>query len=209
MARQSPARKLPATTGARRPGRPRSAGAHEAILRAALALFIDQGFEGMSVEAVATRAGVGKATIYRRWRSKEELVMDALIQVFAEPARPDTGSVRDDLVQAGRELAVLMSSSPAGEVFPRMAAEVARRTPLGHLYGQRVVGPRRAIFEEALRRGIERGELSRETDVELATDQVVGILLLRRLTGRLKRSDTALAERAVDMLLAGLRTTRR
>jgi AcrR family transcriptional regulator len=82
---------------------------------------------------------------------------------------------------------------------------VARHSPLGRLYGERVIGPRRAIFGEALRRGIERGELPESTDVELAIDQLVGALLLRRLTGRLKRSDPALVERAVDMLLAGLR----
>jgi AcrR family transcriptional regulator len=170
-----------------------------------VALFIEQGFEGMSVEAVAARAGVGKATIYRRWPSKEELVIDAVTQVFAEAATPDTGKVRDDLVQSGRELHVLMSSSPTGEVFPRMAAEVARRSPLGRLYGERVIAPRRAILGEALRRGIERGELPKSTDVELAIDQLVGALLLRKLTGRLKRSDPTLVERAVDMLLAGLR----
>jgi AcrR family transcriptional regulator len=192
-------------TTAPRPGRPRSATAHEAILQAAVALFIEQGFEGMSVEAVAARAGVGKATIYRRWLSKEDLVIDAVARVFAEPARPNTGNVRDDLVQVGRELQVLMSASPTGEVFPRMAAEVARRSPLGRLYGERVIGPRRTIFGEALRRGIERGELPASTDVELAIDHLVGVLLLRRLTGRLRRADPTLAERAVDMLLVGLR----
>ena len=98
-----------------------------------------------------------------------------------------------------------MSASPTGEVFPRIAAEVARRSPLGRLYGERVIGPRRAIFEEALRRGIERGELPTSVDLELAIDQLVGVLLLRKLTGRLQRSDSSLAERAVDMLLVGLR----
>jgi AcrR family transcriptional regulator len=187
-----------------RPGRPRSAKANEAILNAAVALFIAQGFEGMSVEAVAARAGVGKATIYRRWLSKEELVIDAVARIFAEPATPNTGRVRDDLVESGRELQVLMSASPTGEVFPRMAAEVAKYSPLGRLYSERVIGPRRAIFEEALRRGIGRGELPKSIDIELAIDHLVGVLLLRRLTGRLKRSDTGLVERAVDMLLVGL-----
>jgi AcrR family transcriptional regulator len=205
MTQPSASTRRRAATGTRPPGRPRSAAAHEAILRSAVALFIEQGFEGMSVEAVAARAGVGKATIYRRWPSKEELVIDAVTQVFAEAATPDRGKVRDDLIQSGRELHVLMSSSLTGEVFPRMAAEVARRSPLGRLYGARVIGPRRAIFGEALRRGIERGELLESTDVELAIDQLVGALLLRRLTGRLKRSDPELVERAVDMLLAGLR----
>jgi len=205
MTQPSASTKRRAATGARPPGRPRSAAAHKAILHSAVALFIEQGFEGMSMEAVAARAGVGKATIYRRWPSKEELVIDAVTQVFAEAATPNTGMVRDDLVQSGRELHVLMSSSPTGEVFPRMAAEVARRSPLGRLYGERVIGPRRAILGEVLRRGIERGELPESTNVELAIDQLVGVLLLRRLTGRLKRSAPTLVERVVDMLLAGLR----
>jgi AcrR family transcriptional regulator len=194
-----------ATADAPRSGRPRSAMVHEAILQAAVALFIEQGFEGMSVEAVAASAGVGKATIYRRWLSKEDLVIDAVARIFAEPVTPNTGSVRDDLVASGRELQVLMSASPTGEVFPRVAAELARRSPLGRLYGKRVIGPRRAIFGDALRRGIERGELPASTDIELAVDQLVGMLLLRRLTGRLQQAESDLAERAVDMLLFGLR----
>ena len=82
-----------------------------------------------------------------------------------------------------------------------MAAEVARRSRLGRLYGQRVIGPRRATFAEALRRGIRRGELPPDTDVELAIDLLVGGLLLRRLTGRL---GSPTSDRAVDILLTGL-----
>src|SRR5262245_15290262 len=178
-----------ATPDAGRRGRPRSAAAHEAMRHAALALFIEQGVEGMSIEAVAAKARVGKASIYRRWRTKEELVIDAVIEVFADASLPDTGNLRDDLVQSTRELQALMSSSPTGEVFPRMAVEVARRTPLGRLYGQQVIGPRRRLFGETFRQGIARGELPRTIDVELAIDHLVGTLLLRRLTGRLKRSD--------------------
>ncbi len=203
MIQPSVSTKRRATTGPRS-GRPRSAMAHEAILNAAVALFIEQGLEGMSVEAVAAKAGVGKATIYRRWPSKEELIIEAVSQIFAEPATPDTGSVRDDLLDSGRELHVLMSASLTGEVFPRMAAEVARHSPLGRLYSERVIGPRRAILEQELHRGIERGELPESTDVELAIDHLVGVLLLRRLTGRLKEPETALVERAVDMLLVGI-----
>jgi AcrR family transcriptional regulator len=189
--------------GSVRPGRPRSAQAHQAILDAAVALFIEQGLEGMSVEAVAARAGTGKTTIYRRWPSKEDLVIDAIAQVLAAAPTTDSGSVREDLLGLGRELHGLMSSSASGGVFPRMAAEVARRSRLGRLYGQRVIGPRRAALAEALQRGIQRGELPKDTDVELAIDLLVGGLLLRRLTGRLRRSDPT-PERAVDILLAGL-----
>ena len=187
----------------RPPGRPRSAQAHQAILDAAVALFVEEGFEGMSVEAVAARAGTGKTTIYRRWPSKEDLVIDAIAQVLAAPPTTDTGSVREDLVRLGRELHRLMSSSVTGGVFPRMAGEVATGSRLGRLYGQRVIGPRRAALAVALRRGIERGELPEDADVELAIDLLVGGLLLRRLTGRLRRSDPT-PDRAVDMLLAGL-----
>lgn len=205
MSRAVTSKNEPATSLGAPPGRPRSARAHRAILDAAVALFIEDGFEGMSVEAVAARAGVGKATIYRRWPSKGDLVIDAIAQLFAEPSAPDTGSVRDDLVQMGRELHVLMSSSATGGVFPRMAAEVARGSRLGRLYGLRVIGPRRGILGKALRRGIERRELPEGTDVELAIDLLVGTLLLRRLTGRMNQSDTELSERAVDLVLAGLR----
>jgi AcrR family transcriptional regulator len=187
----------------RRPGRPRSASVHRAILDAAVALFVEAGLEGMSVEAVAARAGTGKAAIYRRWPSKEDLVVDAISQAFAAAPTTDSGSVREDLVRLGRELHGLMGASATGGVFPRMAAEVARRSRLGRLYGQRVIGPRRAAFAEALRRGMERGELPADTDVELAIDLLVGGLLLRRLTGRLRRSDPT-PEHAVDILLAGL-----
>ena len=97
MSKRAPSMTKEESRPGRRPGRPRSARAHAAILDAAVALFIEGGSEGMSVEAVALKAGVGKATIYRRWPSKEELLIEAIEHVFAEPASPDTGSVRDDL----------------------------------------------------------------------------------------------------------------
>jgi AcrR family transcriptional regulator len=196
--------KASAPAGVRQPGRPRSATAHAAILDTALALFVKQGFDGMSMEAVAANAGVGKATIYRRWPAKEDLVVDAVARVFTEAGRPDTGTVRQDLIESVRELHTLMSSSLTGKVFPRMANEIAGRSPLGRLYAERIIGPRRAVFQEELRRGIQRGELAETTDVELAIDQLVGTLVLRKLTGRLQRSDSALAERAVGTLLRGI-----
>jgi AcrR family transcriptional regulator len=190
--------------GVRQPGRPRSATAHAAILDSAVALFVERGFDGMSIEGVAAKAGVGKATIYRRWPTKEHLVVDAVARVFTEVARPDTGNVRQDLIESVRELHALMSSSLTGKVFPRMATEIAQRSPLGGLYAERIIAPRRAVLEEELRRGIRRGELAETTDVELAIDQLVGTLVLRKLTGRLERSDSALPERVVSTLLRGI-----
>jgi AcrR family transcriptional regulator len=204
MSKRAPSIKKDASRPDRRPGRPRSARAHASILDAAVELFIEGGSEGMSVEAVAARAGVGKATIYRRWPSKEELLIEAIERVFAEPLTPDTGSVRDDLALIGRDLQMLMTARLTGGVFPPMAAEVASGSRLGRLYGQRVIGPRRAILEQALRRGIDRGELSGDFDLELAIDLLVGTFLLRRLTHRLKRYDSELPDRAVDIVLTGV-----
>ena len=77
-------------------GRPRSAEAHASILQAALALLVEEGYRGFSMEAVASRAGVGKATIYRRWHSKDELLKEAIASLSAEFAYADTGSLASD-----------------------------------------------------------------------------------------------------------------
>src|SRR6266496_6782642 len=84
--------------GIRKPGRPRSAQAHKAILDATLELLAEGGFQGLSIEAVAARAGVGKTTIYRRWPSKNELVMDAIREVQVNLSVIDTGNFRKDVV---------------------------------------------------------------------------------------------------------------
>src|SRR5260370_18750172 len=83
--------------GRRKPGRPRSAQAQKAIIDATLELLAEEGFQGLSIEAVAARAGVGKTTIYRRWSSKEELVMEAIRQVQIDVPVMDTGNFRNDL----------------------------------------------------------------------------------------------------------------
>jgi AcrR family transcriptional regulator len=83
--------------GIRKPGRPRSAQAHKAIIDATLELLAEEGFQGLSIEAVAAKAGVGKTTIYRRWSSKDELVIDAIRQVQVDIPMVDTGNFRNDL----------------------------------------------------------------------------------------------------------------
>src|SRR5260370_10613411 len=83
--------------GIRKPGRPRSAQAHKAIIDATLELLAEEGFQGLSIEEVAARAGVGKTTIYRRWPSKDELVMEAIRQVQIDVPAIDIGNFRNDL----------------------------------------------------------------------------------------------------------------
>ena len=194
--------------------RPRSPRVDRAIRDATLELFAEGGFDGMSVDAVAARAGVGKAAIYRRWPTKEDMVLAAIADAFDEPVEPDTGTVRGDLLRCAEDLHGLMTGEVTGGVFPPMSAELARGSRLGHAYARHVVGPRRELFAVALRRGVERGELPVGVDVELAVDLLVGTLLVRRLTSRLapepapagaQRPGASMPEDLVDLVLAGLR----
>jgi AcrR family transcriptional regulator len=194
--------------------RPRSLRVDRAIRDATLELFAEGGFDGMSVDAVAARAGVGKAAIYRRWPTKADMVLAAITDAFDEPVAPDTGTVRGDLLRCAEDLHRLMTGAVTGGVFPPMSAELARGSRLGRAYAQHVVGPRRELFAVALRRGIERGELPVGLDVELAVDVLVGTLLIRRLTSRLApepaqsggpQPPASVPEDLVGLVLAGLR----
>ncbi len=103
-------------------GRPRKPETDAAILDAALAMFGEVGYEGMTVEAVAARAGVGKATIYRRWSSKDDLVIAAIQEVLTSVEVPDLGDLRTTLVAMVRGAITFMKTSTAGLIFPRMAS---------------------------------------------------------------------------------------
>src|SRR5436190_10124893 len=110
-------------------GRPRSAIADQAIRDAAVELFAERGFEGVSVEDVAERAGVSRATIYRRYPSKVDLIVEAGACLAADDiAFPDTGNLRDDLRGLARSLVDAFKGSPAGRVMPVMVFE-RRRYP--------------------------------------------------------------------------------
>lgn len=196
-----------ASTATRPPGRPRSLRADRAIQDAAIELFVEQGFEAMSMEGVAARAGVGKTTIYRRWDSKEDLVMDALVCHLTSVTDPDTGSLRNDLVQLLAVFQQTVRTTPLGHVFPRMVAEVAEGSDLGRLYTRRVIEPRRQMLRSILQRGVDRGELPSGTDLELGLELIMGPVMLRRLFGKVPaRGARGLAERHADVVIAGLRT---
>lgn len=201
----------PTEQGAPRPpGRPRSARADRAILDATVDLFVEQGYQGMSIEGVAARAGVGKTTIYRRWASKEELVVDAIEELIFDVHPKDTGSLRDDLVDLLVQLQTVLSSTRAGEVFPRMLPEVAAASPLGRAWLERVIQPRFAMLGSMLSRGVDRGELPEGVDLEVTRGMLVGPLIFWKLLRRLPRKGALeRAERIVDTLLDGLRAPNR
>jgi AcrR family transcriptional regulator len=187
----------------RAPGRPRSARAEQAIVEAVLGMLADGvALEALSVEAIAARAGVGKATIYRRWTSKEDLIVDALA-ALKMPLPPLRGeSVRDDLVAllrvVGRE-----SDARRSGVMMCVLPHVHRNPELYGWY-QKVVEPRRERMREVLRRGITTGEVRADLDVETSIGMLAAPLILQRMVMWNPNLDLPdLAERVVDTFLAG------
>jgi AcrR family transcriptional regulator len=161
-------------------GRPRSAAADAAILDAALEEYAERGFDGLSVDAVAARAGVGKATIYRRYGSKVELVRDAMYLSAEQKAAPDTGSVRGDLQVLLHHLDLLVHDPTLGAGLRHMVADGVANPELGAVHDV-FVQHRRAGTKRVLQQAIDRGELRPDTDLELATDLLTGPVFLRHL----------------------------
>jgi AcrR family transcriptional regulator len=194
------------SAGAPRPGRPRSVEADEAILRATLELLASEGLQGLRVEQVAERAGVGKATIYRRYPTRAALMRAALVALLSgeRAPLPDRGSVRDDLLAIGEARLALLRRSGGHRLVPRMLAEATADPELHALVRAALIEPARAPLVAALQRGVERGELRADLDVELATDLLAGAFVYRLLR---TRSDLAAVEdiptKAVDLLLRG------
>ena len=190
-------------TPARAPGRPRSERADEAIVDAALALVTVEGFDRLSMDAVAARAGVSKATIYRRWPSKEALVIDAIARRIDPFAGDEPGGVRERLVRL-LDNVVATSHSDIGRLLPCMVGATVSNPALAAAYRDRILDPRRARIAEILRAGVAAGELRADLDVDLAVDQVVGPLLYRLVFARDEELPAGHCARLVDALLAGL-----
>jgi len=183
-------------------GRPRSEEAHQAILDATLELLAEGGYSALTVEGVAGRAGVGKATIYRRWPSKLPLVVEAFSQLPAfEEA--DTGDLVGDLEMMLRSYLQLFHSTPLAAVLPSLVGERAHNPDLSKLLDPVLKGRRQPLIR-ALERGVERGELPRGLDLELAADLVVGPIAVRLFfTGR--PIAPGIVGPLVELALAGIR----
>jgi AcrR family transcriptional regulator len=190
-------------TAPRTPGRPRSARVDEAIIDAVLDLLAEGTIEGLSIEAIAARAGVGKATIYRRWPGKEGLVRDALRTLKGQLPTPAGGSVRDNLVQLVS--AVGRNRDPrAAQIMPCLVSEV-NRSPEHYQIYQEIVEPRRQLMREVLLRGVRDGELRADLDVELTIAMLTAPVLVQKLLRWHPELDNgSLPERVVDALLAGI-----
>jgi AcrR family transcriptional regulator len=188
-----------------RRGRPRSEKAREAILAAAAELLLLRGLAAVSMDAVAERAGVSKATIYRWWPTKETLALDALYHEWAavRPAVRETGSLRGDLLSLLRPWVRLVGKRPYGRVIAGLVAEAQADPAFAVQYRERFVEPRRAQARPLLLRAIERGELPATTDIELALDLLYGPLYHRLLHGHAPLNERFLRD-LVDTVVAGL-----
>jgi AcrR family transcriptional regulator len=190
-------------TTSTRVGRPRDAAVSSAIAGAVISLLREVGLSGLTMDAVASRAGVSKASIYRRWASKEELLVDVIANLASENPVPDTGHLRDDLVELLHRMEAFLSDIEAGQIFPRMAAEVHAASELGRRYAEQVILPRRAMLAEMLSEAQARGDLRHDLDIDVAVDMLTGPVVLRMLLGRFATPDVEWAPRLVDGLLQG------
>jgi AcrR family transcriptional regulator len=188
----------------RPPGRPRSAEADEAILQAALQLLAEDGYRALTMERVRERSGVGKATIYRRYASKEELVAAAITRLNADiPLPEDTGSLHGDFAATAERVLAGAAETGALTLMPRLLAEVVGNAEMHALFHERLVEPRRRVVRGIVERAKARGEIRAEVDTELATDLMVGPFIYRLIiTGGRELGDPA---ETLQTVLDGLR----
>jgi AcrR family transcriptional regulator len=189
-------------------GRPRSETARTAILATAMELLLDQGLTAMSMDDVAARAGVSKATIYRWWRSKERLALDALAAEWASsgstPDR-DTGTLRGDLLVLFRPWVRQLNRRPYGRVVAGLVAAAQTDTEFAELYRQRFVRPRREAGRALLIRARDRGDIDTDTDLEVALDLLYGPIYHRLLHGHAPLTER-FAQQVIEATVAAITT---
>jgi AcrR family transcriptional regulator len=188
---------------ARAPGRPRSERAHRAILRAANELLESDGFAAVTVEAIAERAGVSKATIYRWWPNRAAVVMDGFLSIVSsEVPFPHTGHAREDIRIHMRRLAEAFGGK-MGRTVAALIAEGQADPELAEALRSRWLSIRRTEAREILELGIERGELRDDIDPEVAVDVLYGPIYYRMLVGHAPL-DGDFADALADHAFAGL-----
>jgi AcrR family transcriptional regulator len=197
-----------AEPGHARRGRPRSEQADQAILAAAADVLAERGFGGMSIEEVASRAGVGKATIYRRWTSRGALALDAfLVQFRSQQPLPQTGSLRGDLLAALRAWIRSVTRTSVGPTLAGLIAEAQRDPELAAAWREQVVERLRSQHRIMLDRAVERGEIPADTDYEVVLDLLFGAAYHRLLQGHQPLTDK-FARQVVDLVIAAIERRR-
>ncbi len=147
---------------------------------------------------------MAKTTIYRRWPSKDELVVAAVAAFYHDVTVGDSGDARADLVALVEGAVRVLTTTRAGQVMPHLAGQIAGGTPLGRTYMQAVLQPRMDAVRGLLATAVAGGELRPDLDLDLATAGIVGPVIFLVLTGQLAERGDGVAERIVDQAIAGL-----
>lgn len=203
-AAEAPAPAASPAPPARTVGRPRSARAERAIRDAAVALLAERGIGGFAIEVVAARAGVAKTTIYRRWPTREDLIIAAVVELKGPPVHGPGESVRGDLLHALRETGRPDPASPWGPLMARLLADAEEHPALVAEIWRHSVGPRRAYLTGVLRRGIDEGTVPADADLELLVDMLVSPIVNRLRLKRAALTDAQI-ETVLDIVLTGVR----
>jgi len=186
----------PDTAGAAlRRGRPRNEACSHDILHAVLVLVAEVGIAGLTMDAVAARAGVGKATIYRRWSSKEALLLDAWAACVRSHDDPDTGDLRTDLHVMLSAKHDVLADVELQRIYPQMIAAARVNAEVAEAY-RALIAERRAPMQAVLRRAVARGEIDSAVDLGLVHDLLIAPLLYRWLI-----SDEPIAATVVDQIV--------
>ncbi|MBD0301570.1 MAG: TetR/AcrR family transcriptional regulator [Tolypothrix sp. T3-bin4] len=185
-------------------GRPRSIHADQAILQATLDLLAEVGYESMSIEAIASRAGVGKTTIYRRYTSKEELVADAIESLRDDLAIPDTGSFWGDMDILINNAAKKIDSALGRQTLALIISTASSNPQFAEVYWTKYTKLRREAFSKVLERAKFRGEIDKNADVDLIIDLVSGSLYYALIFKPTTEPVETYMRRTINLLLKGV-----
>jgi AcrR family transcriptional regulator len=194
------------TTKTRPRGRPRSAKSQKAILAKAIEILLEQGLHSMSMDDVAKRAGVSKATIYRWWASKELLALDALATEWALPTPSsglDTGSLRGDLLARIHPWLRQLNQKPYERIIAGLLAQTQTDPEFAKLYREHFVAPRREATRTLLLQAIDRGEIADDTNLEVTLDLLYGPIY-HRLLHRHAPLNQRFAAQVIDAVIAAI-----
>lgn len=188
-----------------RKGRPRDERIDEDITTAALDLLSSEGFDRFSVEAVAARAGVAKTTVYRRFPTRNDLIVGALLLLNDDlPPPPAAGPVRDRLVSVLKGIRRRTTESGRGRILMQVVSEGSRDPGLADLVHQRVLAPRRQVLRNVIADGIASGELRADVEVDTVVPVLVGPMLYLGMWSGTAVSQGVTVESVVDLVLSGL-----
>ncbi|MER5327041.1 TetR/AcrR family transcriptional regulator [Streptosporangium roseum] len=184
-------------------GRPRDPRSHEAIVSAATELVIEVGYAATSIGAVAARAGVGKDTVYRRWRGKPELVFEAVFTTTDHVPTPDTGTLAGDLTALLRGLVDEFHAPAAAAALPGLLADFAADPVLKARIRSDFLAPSKERLLIVFERAVARGEIAADTPVDLVLDTLAGAVFFHvGLVG--EHPDRQLADRLAAVIAKGI-----